>query len=615
MPRPTLGELAAAGACSAWAAGFLAGEQPRALVLAPLVFLAVLPSRRHPAAAAVGVAVVGLLIAAAGVSAENPASVAAGLTVAYACGRHAGTGAGLAGVAVLAAALSGVAFAVPDFVFIATVCGATWAAGRLVRRRTDAARRAAAEASDLAARNPDAQAAQVVAEERGRLAGDALAVIRRAVGAMHRRALSAERELDRDALVAIQEDGTRAVTELRRLLGLLRSELPDDSASATGEPHARRPWPTDAMVGLGLVALVVAEAALRPQGASTLSAALTALLVATVAVRRVDPALACVAALLPVVVSVALDAPLVYELAFAITYVLLAWSAAVEGRLRTYAALAVLAAVTLVVTHQDAPGNEGMLVGLVTLAAAAGRAWGVRDRQGRASAATASELRAAQEAATERAVRAERLRLARELHDVASHAVGVMVLQAGAALALRERDPDAARSAVRSIQTAGVEAMSELHVLFGILDAGAIGTPGIATAVAGQDIAEALTELVARMRSGGLDVSFDYAGPVVEDSAVASTAFRIVQEALTNAARYAPRSHVEVSIHGYENGVAVAVSDDGPGSAAHDAGFGLVGLSERVRALGGELAAGPEPAGGFAVRARLPVAIGSGRGA
>jgi signal transduction histidine kinase len=386
-------------------------------------------------------------------------------------------------------------------------------------------------------------------------------------------------------------------------------------AAEPAQRHRGRPWRGDALVGVGLVALVVAESALRPQGASTLSGALTALLVATVAVRRVDPALACAAALLPLLMSVALDAPLVYELAYATAYVVLAWWVAVEGRLLSYAALVALTAATLVVMHQDSPGNEGMLVGVVALAALAGRAWAVRDRQGRVSAATATGLRAVQEAAAERAVRTERLRLARELHDVASHAVGVMVLQAGAALALRERDPDAARSSVRSIQAAGVEAMSELDVLFGVLDAGAIGTAGIAGAVAGEDVAEALTALVARMRSGGLDVSFDHDGCAVDHPMVASTAFRIVQEALTNAARYAPRSRVEVSIRSDEDGVAVTVSDDGPGPASHDAGFGLVGLAERVRSLGGELAAGRESGGGFAIRARLPVAPGSGRGA
>jgi signal transduction histidine kinase len=231
----------------------------------------------------------------------------------------------------------------------------------------------------------------------------------------------------------------------------------------------------------------------------------------------------------------------------------------------------------------------------------------MRDRQARAAEATAGDLRAAQEAAAQRAVRAERLRLARELHDVASHAVGVMVLQAGAALALRDRDPDAARAAVRSIQTAGVEATSELQVLFGLLDAGAIGGAGTTAGAADGDASEALRALVDRMRAGGLDVALvDGAGTAAEDALVAGTAFRIVQEALTNAVRHAPGSRVRVELDGGDGALSVTVRDDGPGAQPQVAGFGLVGLAERVRALGGEFSAGPELGGGFAVRARLP---------
>jgi signal transduction histidine kinase len=203
-------------------------------------------------------------------------------------------------------------------------------------------------------------------------------------------------------------------------------------------------------------------------------------------------------------------------------------------------------------------------------------------------------------------VREERLRLARELHDVASHAVGAMVLQAGAALALRERDPGGARAAIRTVQAAGSEAMAELTTLFGLLDAGAVGPAGHAAPPPGHD----LGALATRMRAGGLAVELTGETRLPADPLLAATAYRVVQEALTNAARYAPGSRVEIAVDDAADGlVVVTVADDGPGTAPQaGGGFGLVGLAERVRALGGELSAGPRPGGGFAVEARLPVA-------
>ena len=107
------------------------------------------------------------------------------------------------------------------------------------------------------------------------------------------------------------------------------------------------------------------------------------------------------------------------------------------------------------------------------------------------------------------------------------------------------------------------------------------------------------------MRGGGLTVTIN--GPKPEDPVLKATVYRVVQEALTNAARHAPGSHVEVVLSVEDGRFVVTVRDDGPGASDEKGGgFGLVGLAERVRALGGELVAGPAPAGGFAVTARLP---------
>jgi signal transduction histidine kinase len=309
---------------------------------------------------------------------------------------------------------------------------------------------------------------------------------------------------------------------------------------------------------------------------------------------------ASLSAVVPSLLAVAFHAPLAYAFSMVLASGVLAWSAAADGRPRSLAALAVLLAVTLAVVNADSPGNEGIVVASFALAAVAGHVWGRRGRESAEALTTAARLRSEHERVAEAAVREERLRLARELHDVASHAIGAMVMQAGAAAALRERDPAAARAAVRAVQDAGTEAMSELAILFGLLDAGALGPAGLAAG--GRPDLEGLAR---RMRGGGLKVAIE--GPLPEDPVLKATVYRIVQEALTNAARHAPGSRVEVVLGREGERFVVTVRDDGPGTSDEQGGgFGLVGLAERVRALGGELAAGPAPAGGFAVTARLP---------
>jgi signal transduction histidine kinase len=604
-------ETGVAVVCAAWAAVFLAGEGA-ALAFAPLLGLAVLPYRRRPVVAALAVAAVAFAAFAAGVSEENPATLAAGFTVVYAVGRHVPGPWAFAPVVVLALALIAYdGFTAADAVFVLFILTATWTCGRLVRRHTARAREAADTAARLAARDPAALAAEVVAEERARLAGEALAVIRRAVEAMHADAVAAEPDLDPNRLAAIQDGGRAAVAELRRLLGLLRSEPSLERRVRPAEPDkvdsqrrgGRRLGWRDAALAAGLMALALVDVAAWDVPGGAGSVALTLAFAATAGLARPFPAAACLLAALPPAAAAAFDAPLAYGFSTAVACGVLAWWAGADGRPRALLALAVLAVVTIVVVRADSPGNEGILLGAIALTGVTGHAWGRRDREGRAAGATAAQLRAEHAAAAGRAVREERLRLARELHDVASHAVGAMVLQAGAALALRERDPGGARAAVRTIQNAGAEAMAELETLFGLLDAGAVGPAGHAAPAPAHD----LGALAARMRAGGLVVELTGEARLPADPVLAATAYRVVQEALTNAARYAPGSRVEIAVEDAPGGVLITVADDGPGAAPQaGGGFGLVGLAERVRALGGELSAGPRPGRGFAVEARLP---------
>jgi signal transduction histidine kinase len=242
----------------------------------------------------------------------------------------------------------------------------------------------------------------------------------------------------------------------------------------------------------------------------------------------------------------------------------------------------------------------------VAAGAATGQLWRNRQREERTSLDAAAGLRAHHAAVADRAVRDERLRLARELH-VASHAIGVMVLQAGAADAQRTRDPDAARAALDAVRTSGAQALAELAVLFGLLDAGAIGAPRLAATAPASDLAGAVCALVDRVRTAGIDVALVTRGDLTEDLVPAGTAYRVVQEAITNAARHAPGSRVQVQLIRDGPSLLIDVRDDGPGPHQLTGGFGLAGLAERVQAEGGQVAAGPRPRGGFAVSARLPL--------
>ena len=647
----TRADLLIAAVCAAWAAAFLA-DDGASVAFAPLLGLAVLPARRHPAAAALAAATVILATFLSGVSEEDQSTLAAGLYVTYTLGRHTRGAIGYAPVVALAAALTVTGdTAVADVVFILFVLTTTWGCGRLLGRRTERARRAAAAAAELAARDPALIAARVVAEERARLAGDALAVIRRGVERMREHARTAEDALDREPLLAIQDEGRAAVAELRRLLGLLRAEPEPDPPPPAGTPRGRfmrarayrrtaggasrppgggahrshrPPWGAVWIAG-GLMVLAIVDVLAWHAGAQPGAIVLTLAFAGTVALVPVDAAVACLAAAIPSVLAAAFDAPIAYGFSTALASGVLAWSAGADGRPRTLAALAVLVVVTLAEVRADSPGNEGILLAAFALTGVAGHAYGRRDREGAAALATANRLRSEHEAAAERAVREERLRLARELHDVASHAVGAMVMQAGAALALRERNPAAARDALRLVDTAGSEAIGELAVLFGLLDVAGLAGPDD-----DRDLAGALHALAERMRGGGLDVRVSAPAALPDDPMLVATAFRVVQEALTNAARHAPGSRVEVALEADGDRLAVTVVDDGgrrrdgaagavdaggrtgAGAAGGGAGalegggFGLVGLAERVRALGGDLAAGPAPGGGFAVSARLP---------
>jgi len=222
----------------------------------------------------------------------------------------------------------------------------------------------------------------------------------------------------------------------------------------------------------------------------------------------------------------------------------------------------------------------------------------------RAAAAAAAELDAKNRASE------ERLRMARELHDVIGHTISLINIQAGVGLDLMSTQPDQARAALAAVKTVSGQALGELRAVLAALredgeDAPRGPAPGLGR----------LPELISRTSAAGLTVSTDIIGdPRRLPAAVDLAAYRIVQESLTNVARHVGPTSVSVRVAYGEHDLSIEVADDGRlsgnGACAYGNGNGISGMRERAAALGGHLDAGPRPDRGFQVRAQLPLTTG-----
>ena len=210
--------------------------------------------------------------------------------------------------------------------------------------------------------------------------------------------------------------------------------------------------------------------------------------------------------------------------------------------------------------------------------------------------------------AAERAASDERSRIARELHDVVAHSVSVMVVQASGVRRLLRDDQQREREALLSVEQIGREALKEMRRMLGVMRTG----EEKAAELAPQPGLRHLDRLVAQVEEAGLAVTLRVEGERPElPAGIDLSAYRIVQEGLTNALKHAKGAqHAEVVVRYGDDGVEVEVADDGPGvngSHGDGDGHGLVGMRERVALYGGTLDAGPRAGGGFVLRAQLPV--------
>jgi signal transduction histidine kinase len=215
------------------------------------------------------------------------------------------------------------------------------------------------------------------------------------------------------------------------------------------------------------------------------------------------------------------------------------------------------------------------------------------------------------EAALQTAIADQRRTIARELHDVVAHAVSVMVIQAGAARSVLRTRPDDAETSLLAVEGTGRDAMAELRRLLDVL---AEQGEGPSSAVVPQSGLAQLESLVARVREAGLPAELQVDGtPRQLPAGMDVTVYRIVQEALTNALRYAGRARTVVRLAFAPAEVRLEVVDDGPGVTASEADGsttrrGLVGMRERASVFGGTVEAGPRADRGYAVRVWLPTA-------
>jgi len=274
-----------------------------------------------------------------------------------------------------------------------------------------------------------------------------------------------------------------------------------------------------------------------------------------------------------------------------------------ETQARVGLAIVAAAAVTIVYNDPNHTGGEFVFTPLVfVIAWLAGFALHERAEQAEAAEVRAARAEAERDAAARIAVAEERARIARELHDIVAHAMSVMVLQVGA---LRHKAEPGEREVLEGIEDTGRTALAEMRRLLGAMRRVDDGLelepqPGISR----------IDPLLDEIRRSGLPVELHVEGePFPLSHAMDLSAYRIVQEALTNTLKHAHASRADVTIRYGSSDVQIEVRDDGAGAAHGDGlGHGLVGIRERVKIYGGEMSAGRVNGGGFVLSARLPLA-------
>lgn len=362
----------------------------------------------------------------------------------------------------------------------------------------------------------------------------------------------------------------------------------------------RDPWVIDVALVVGL--LLFASAWARRTDTLSLALPLAAVQTLPLLFRRRFPVLTLavvIAATIPLTAEVHSLNPLPPFLAF--------YSVAAHANRRTalVAGAAGLVALIAPVLYETDYGFAPFVFHLLVFPAAWVLGDNLRTRRAYYAALEerAERLERERDEEARRAVAEEQARIARELHDVLAHSVSVMVVQAAAARDVFDSYPGRARGALRSIEQTGRAALQELRRLLGTVrtvDGELAPQPGLSR----------LPELVEQVRRAGLQVALSTDGAARQlPAGVDLSAYRVVQEALTNTLKHGKATSADVRVRYDDDRVELVVADDGVGPPANggNGGHGLIGMRERVALYGGELLTAPGPDGGFLVRASLPI--------
>jgi signal transduction histidine kinase len=375
----------------------------------------------------------------------------------------------------------------------------------------------------------------------------------------------------------------------------------------------------------GLVSLTVDPTADHPTPTDALAVVLVIVGFGAIALRRSRPVGVLVVVTLATIVYVVRDYP---DNGLPVMAMIALYTVATLRPRRVWAMAVTVYLVLLlvsVITHPEelSLGDFAGNVAIFGIAAVFGDSVRVRRAYTQTLEAYAADLERNQQTEAQRAVAEERLRIARELHDVVAHAMSVVAVQSGVGAHVIDTDPAEAKRILENVKVTSREALDEMRRLLGVLrqqDADADGPSAAPSAAArGLDgtLAPApglggLESLAQGVREAGVPVTVQVTGDRVDvPQGVDLCAFRIVQEALTNVLKHAGPARAEVDVHYRPGSVTVVVSDDGRGASAGGGkevggGHGLLGMRERVAVFGGELTTGPRVGGGFRVAATLP---------
>lgn len=497
------------------------------------------------------------------------------------------------------------------------VTGAPVFIGRLVRSRSRLVQRLEQQRAALEAER-DAGASQAVIAERQRMSRQLRDVVIHSVDSLIGDVAVAEADSGEGGLAAvvrIESVARKALGDMRPLLGALRRNDADESAAPkpSGFNEEPRPVPVRARRLLGVLqmapwpviiaALVLVALEQRIQNSSLLVDASLISIAAPIAWSRPRPLAAATISCLALVAISRFVVPIpINGLPSAMLGLYVPFSVAAFGSSRKALAGLIVCAAGFSAAYgfQAAPA-------LVFGAGAwvAGRLLADRTRLALELEAINRSLMEERDLRTYEVVLEERLRVARELHDVIGHTLTVVVLQAGAARRNWDADRARAKRALASLGTVARDGLTELLASLDTVDGSAAAAPA---GLMFQDV-EALIE---QARSAGVRVAFVPEGsPPIANPRLELTTYRVVQEALTNVMRHAPKSQAQVRIRSTTGSLHVEVINSGPlrnrpGNATR-VGHGLPGMAQRVEANGGELRWGRDSSGGFAVRARLPI--------